>query len=310
MAEAGTLAGIQTPGGTGALRLAADLYAQARPGARIWVGTPTWPNHVPIFSASGLKVEYHPFFNPKLSGIDFDAMIDRLRLAHVGDLVLLHGCCHNPTGLQFSEVEWRAIADLCAERGIVPLIDLAYQGLGDGWEADAAGMRQLLARVPDAMIAYSCDKNFGLYRERVGALWVMNRDASTRGRVWQNMLVLARSLWSMPPDHGAAIVRIILEDAALTAEWRDELQAMRGRLNDVRRLVAAHPGLEAIGRQRGMFGLLPVAPDDVVALRRDHGIYMAGSGRINIAGLTPATIERFVTAITPYLPHTLELQNG
>ncbi len=219
-----------------------------------------------------------------------------------GDIVLLHGCCHNPTGADFTADQWHAIADLLARRGAIPLIDLAYQGLGDGLEADATGMRHLVASLPEVLIAYSCDKNFGLYRERVGALWIKSDSAARAGTAFDNLLTLARSLWSMPPDHGAAVVRTILDDTLLRVSWNEELGAMRARLNRLRdQLAASHPRLAPLGFQRGMFAVLPITPVDVVQLREDHGIYLAGSGRINIAGLRDETIPLFAARITPLL---------
>ncbi|WP_327752352.1 aromatic amino acid transaminase (plasmid) [Sphingobium sp. SJ10-10] len=293
------LVGVQTPGGTGALRLGAELIARSRPGAAVWIGTPTWPNHAPIFRDSGLAIQTHRFFDVASAEIDFEAMIEDLAQARAGDVLLLHGCCHNPTGADFTAEQWQEIGRLCESRGLLPFIDLAYQGLGDGLAADAAAMRGLLGALPEAVIAYSCDKNFGLYRERVGALWVQS-DASDLVR--GNVLALARSIWSMPPDHGAAVVRLVLENAALRADWAAELDAMRARINGLRMaLAASHERLAAIGNQRGMFALLPLGPDAVEALRRERGIYMAGNGRINIAGLTLDNIPAFVAGLAPYL---------
>ena len=291
--------GIQTPGGTGALRLGAELIARSRPDATVWIGTPTWPNHAPIFREAGMMTRTHRFYDVASAAIDFDGMIEDLREAKAGDVLLLHGCCHNPTGADLNSAQWQEIGLLCARRALVPFIDLAYQGLGDGLEADAAGMRGLLDMLPEALVAYSCDKNFGLYRERVGALWAQSGAAEL---VRSNMLALARSLWSMPPDHGAAVTRLVLEDDALRADWVSELDAMRARINELRSaLAASHPRLAAIGDQRGMFALLPLMPEAVDALRRDHGIYMAGNGRINIAGLTLETVPAFVAALASYL---------
>jgi len=291
--------GIQTPGGTGALRLGAELIARSRPDATVWIGTPTWPNHAPIFREAGMMIRTHRFYDVASAAIDFDGMIEDLREAKAGDVLLLHGCCHNPTGADLNSAQWQEIGLLCARRALVPFIDLAYQGLGDGLEADAAGMRGLLDMLPEALVAYSCDKNFGLYRERVGALWVQSGAAEL---VRSNMLALARSLWSMPPDHGAAVTRLVLEDDALRADWVSELDAMRARINELRSVLAAsHPRLAAIGDQRGMFALLPLTPKAVDALRRDHGVYMAGNGRINIAGLTLETVPAFVAALASYL---------
>lgn len=296
------LNGVQTPGGTGALRLGAELLARAGREAQVWIGTPTWPNHAPIFAEAGLSTRSHRFQDAASGHIDFDAMLDDLAAARAGDILLLHGCCHNPTGSAFTSEQWRAVADLCAARGLIPFIDLAYQGLGDGLDEDAAATRMIFEALPTALVAYSCDKNFGLYRERVGALWVLSATNTIADRVRTNMLSLARSLWSMPPDHGAAIVRTILESDALRADWRDELDAMRARLNGLRAALAAtHPRLAAIADQRGMFAMLPLTPEAVAALREEHGIYMAGNGRINIAGLRADTVPVFAQALRPHL---------
>ena len=296
------LVGVQTPGGTGALRLGAELLARANPDAQIWLGTPTWPNHAPIFAEAGVRTRNHRFYDYASSEIDLAAMIEDLGSARTGDALLLHGCCHNPTGATFSLDQWAVIAELCAARGLIPFVDLAYQGLGDGVMEDGAAARMIFEKLPVAMLAYSCDKNFGLYRERVGALWVHAEHSATAGVVRSNLLALTRSLWSMPPDHGAAIVRTILENDALRAAWCDELNAMRERINGLRQAIAAvHPRIAAIGRQRGMFAMLPVSPAAVDELRGKHGIYMASNGRINIAGLRMDTISHFVEALRPHL---------
>lgn len=303
LATSDRLTGVQTPGGTGALRLGAEVLARAAPNTTIWVGTPTWPNHGPIFREAGLAVATHRYFDAVNSRLDFDAMIADLSAARSGDVVLLHGCCHNPTGTGFTQNEWRKLAALCNERGLIPFIDLAYQGLGDGVAADAAGARTLLNTVDEALVAYSCDKNFGLYRERVGALWILSDRGDTVKAVRDSMLVLARSLWSMPPDHGAATVRIILEELDLYALWWEELETMRCRISDLRRrLASSHPCLAPIGEQRGLFAMLPIDRDAVRGLRDRHGIYMADSGRINIAGLSDKNVDTFVAALLPLLP--------
>ncbi len=295
------LVGLQTPGGTGALRLGAELLARAAPGRSIWVGTPTWANHVPLLAGAGLAVRPHRFFDPEESDLDFAAMMIDLGAAKPGDILLLHGCCHNPTGVSFSLPEWQAIAALCAERGLLPFVDLAYHGLGQDLETDVAGVRLLVESVPAAIVAYSCDKNFGLYRDRVGAIWV-KAPTSQVDAVRSNLYALARINWSMPPDHGAAVVRLILDTPELRADWEAELGAMAARIADLReRLAAANPRFAPLGRQQGMFAMLPLGPAAVTALRTDHGVYMAGNGRINIAGLGEATVDRFVAACAPYL---------
>jgi len=302
LAASPRLAGVQTPGGTGALRLGAELLKRARADATVWIGEPTWPNHGPIFLEAGLKVRGHSFYDIKHATIAFDAMLAELEAARPGDVVLLHGCCHNPSGATLDAQQWQAVAHLCERKGLIPFVDLAYQGLGDSLEEDAAATRALFAALPTVLLAYSCDKNFGLYRERVGALWVQTSNAAANALVLGNMLALARSLWSMPPDHGAATVRTILDNDVLRADWATELETMRKRINGLRTaLAAAHPALAYIGEQRGMFAMLPIAPDVVAALRADRGIYMAGNGRINIAGLTHDNIPHFVAGLVPHL---------
>jgi aromatic-amino-acid transaminase len=296
------LTGVQTPGGTGALRLAAEMIARGRPQARIWIGTPTWPNHGPIFGQAGLEVRSHAYYDSKTGDVDFGAMLDALGGARPGDVILLHGCCHNPTGAELSRDQWRILAGLLERRQLIPLIDLAYQGLGGGLDEDAWATRHVVASVPEAIVAYSCDKNFGLYRDRVGALWIKGADDTLIPAIRDNILVLARSLWSMPPDHGAAAVRIILEDVQLSEDWRFELEAMRNRIVRLRdALAAADPRLSRLGRQAGMFAMLPISRGAVLTLRETHGIYMAESGRINIAGLHDEIVEPFVAAIAPHL---------
>ena len=298
LAASDRITGIQAPGGTGALRLGAALLAAGRPGATIWISDPTWPNHAPVFAAAGLTVRTHRFYQTGADSVDFDGMISDLAAARPGDILLLHGCCHNPTGAGFTADQWSEITAFCNKQGLVPFIDLAYQGVGDGLEADAAATRSILESVPVGILAYSCNKNFGLYRERVGALWVAACSAAETSLVRGNVLALVRCLWSMPPDHGAAIVRTILQSDKLRADWELELNGMRDRVNGLRESLAASlPRLAAIGRQRGMFAMLPITPADVVALREQHGIYMAGNGRINIAGLTRENLPKFVECL-------------
>lgn len=294
--------GLQTPGGTGALRAGAQLLAQAARSSRVWVSRPTWPNHAPIFAAAGLETLAHPYSDAETGGIAFDSMLAALEEARMGDVILLHGCCHNPTGTQFTAEQWRALAALCNSRGLIPFVDLAYQGLGDGIEADGAGTRLLIEAVPAALLAYSCDKNFALYRDRVGALFVQAPTARLAELARANALALARSLWAMPPDHGAAVVRMILDDSDLNATWRTELDGMRARLNRMRAgLAVAHPALASVAVQRGLFSRLPIDTQAVVAMRESHGIYMPADGRLNIAGLNETNLSRFVDGLLPHL---------
>ncbi|PDT34142.1 aromatic amino acid aminotransferase [Rhizobium sp. M10] len=292
------LVGIQTPGGSGALRLGAELIQTANPSAKVLLGTPSWPNHAPIFGAARLTVKEYSFVDLSSQQVKFESVVEALSSANEGNVVLLHGCCHNPTGIDFTMEEWRRIAELLVAHKLVPFIDLAYQGLGDGLEQDAAPTRMILDAVDEALIAYSCDKNFGLYRERVGALYVMTRNADDIGKAESNMAALARVNWSMPPDHGAAIVRTILESAEMSAMWRAELEEMCGRVNGNRAaLAAAAPDLAFISRQRGLFSNLAMSKDMAAALRARHGIYMADSGRMNLAGMQPADAGAIVAAL-------------
>jgi aromatic-amino-acid transaminase len=222
--------------------------------------------------------------------------------AEEGDAFLLHGCCHNPTGIDYSNADWDEIAGLLAAKKLLPLLDLAYQGLGQGMEEDAYGVRRVLTAVPEAIVAYSCDKNFGLYRDRTGALYVLMASKDLLPAAMSNAHALARANWSQPPDHGAAAVRVVLEDAALTAQWLAELDTMRERMRQVRAKLAASGrtggvDLTPVGGQNGLFSIIPFTPEQVQAMRADHGIYFAGSGRINVAGLTLGNIDQFIAAV-------------
>lgn len=290
--------GVQSPGGTGALRLAAELIVAARPGARIHLGLPSWPNHAPMFRAAGLQVVTFPYVDIVAQRLNIDAMISALEGAEAGDAVLLNGCCHNPTGVDLDLGQWDAVAEIVARRGLLPLIDFAYQGLGRGLEADATGFRRVLDAVDEALVAYSCDKNFGVYRDRTGAVYAKARDARGADIVLGNLAGLARVNWSMPPDHGAAAVRLVLEDAELTRDWRSELEGMCARINAVRAALArADARLAFLTRQSGMFCNLALPKGAVERLRAEHGIYMAGSGRMNLAGLQVGDAGKLVAAL-------------
>ena len=296
----GRIEGMQTPGGTGAVRLALALAKKA--GARrVLMGTPSWPNHAQILADLGLELV--AFSHATADGTaDLDALKSALAGAGEGDAVLLHGCCHNPTGIDYTRAQWDEIAELLGPSPVLPIVDLAYQGLGEGLAEDAYGANAVIATVPEALIAYSCDKNFGLYRDRVGALFVYARDGEQLARVLSNGHALARAAWSMPPDHGAAAVRLVLEDEKTTAQWLDELDQMRARVRQVRGALgeAGRVGtldLAPLARGQGMFATLPLGKEQIERLRADHGIYMAGSGRINIAGLTTASLPKFVAAL-------------
>jgi aromatic-amino-acid transaminase len=296
----GRIEGMQTPGGTGSLRLALALAKRAGI-ERIIVGVPSWPNHAQICADLGLAVVE---FNHALptGQTDMEALRGALAGAGENDAVLLHGCCHNPTGIDYSHAEWDEIAGLVSEAKVLPVLDLAYQGLGSGMEDDAYGLRRVLVAVPEALICYSCDKNFGLYRDRVGAFYVMASAPEDLPRMMSNAHALARANWSQPPDHGGAAVRLVLHDDALTAQWLDELDQMRERMRQVRAKLAAagtagNVDLRPIGGQNGLFSIVPLSKEQVLEMREKHGVYMAGSGRINVAGLTMGNIDKFIAAV-------------
>ncbi|MCA0399834.1 MAG: aspartate/tyrosine/aromatic aminotransferase [Proteobacteria bacterium] len=292
------ITGIQTPGGTGALRLAAEIISASKPGARVLLGLPSWPNHAPIMAAAGLQVVTYPYFDLAGQKIRFEEMLAALDKAEAGDVVLLHACCHNPTGADLSAEQWKAVTKVILERKLFPLIDCAYQGLGHGLDEDAKGLRDLIAVAEEALVAYSCNKNFGLYRDRVGALFVLGRNADAAKTVFSNLMNFARVCWSMPPDHGAAIVRTILSTPELRRQWNEEVVEMRTRLRAVREAVArADQGFGFVPEQNGMFTNFDLPPAAIQKLRAEHGIYMAGSGRINIAGLQVEDAARFVAAL-------------
>ena len=294
----GRAAALQVPGGSGALRLGAELVNVARPGATLHVSIPTWANHVPLLSNAGLKIATYPYFDRATCGVDAAAMLAHLETLPAGDLVLLHGCCHNPTGADLSRAEWDAVAEVLARRGLVPFVDIAYQGLGDGLEADAYGVRLMAERLPEVIVAVSCSKNFGLYRERTGATFVISPTAERTANAMGQLRKIARGMYSMPPDHGAELVALVWEDATLRQQWMDELEAMRVRVEELRGLLVS--GLKAlrpdvdysfVQRQKGMFSLLPLNTAQIQRLRDEHHIYMPGDGRINVAGISRRNVE-------------------
>jgi aromatic-amino-acid transaminase len=292
------ITGLQTPGGCGALRLGFELIATANPDARVLVGGPTWPNHPPIIRSVRLQQVDYPYYERGQGIIRFEDMIAALEAGEPGDVALLHGCCHNPTGADLSEDQWREVVRVVSERGLIPLIDIAYQGFGRGLDEDAFGVRLMLDACDEVIIAQSCDKNFSVYRDRVGSLWVKSGSVETTRKAMDHVFQRAREMWSMPPDHGAAAVHIILEDDELRARWLVELTQMRDRINAVRqRIAAADPRLAFIGRQFGMFSMLPLSKEQVLKLRTDDAIYMADSGRFNVVGLGDDQIDRFTAAV-------------
>ncbi len=295
---------LQTPGGSGALRVLAELLALARPGATVWTSDPTWANHLPVMTAAGLRPSPYPYFDQATGGVRFEEMLGALRAARAGDAVLLHGCCHNPTGANLEPDEWRALGELLVERDLVPFVDIAYQGFGDGLDEDAFGLRHLASVVPEMVVAVSCSKNFAVYRDRVGAALLLARDRRQADTAFGQLKSLARQSYSMPPDHGAAAVRMVLEDEALRADWRGELDAMRTRMLTLRRGLAdalrRHSNTDRfdfLAAHRGMFSRLGLAPEQVRRLREEHAVYMVGDSRINVAGLPDAGLDALAAAI-------------
>lgn len=295
-----TVTGAQTPGGSGALRLAAEVFKTANPNATLWIGVPTWPNHLPLTESAGVRTKTYQYFSQQHQVVLFDQMLEALHSAQPGDAVLLHGCCHNPTGADPGMEQWQDIAATLVERELLPIVDLAYHGLGDGMEQDLAATRLISSHCPQTIVAASCSKNFGLYRDRVGAVYMASQDAALAQRCQSLFGHIARRMYSMPPDHGGAVVRLILNNADLNRQWRGELDEMVARINSLRTEIATqgqHLNLHFVARQRGMFSLLPLQPQQVDSLIEDHGVYLAGDGRINIAGCQTAQVEKFIGAL-------------
>jgi aromatic-amino-acid transaminase len=293
----------QSPGGTGALRLAGEFIAQCLPGKGIWLSDPTWPIHESIFNKVGLKVSHYPYVGAD-NRLNIDGMLHALRQIPEGDVVLLHACCHNPTGFDLSHEQWQQVLDIVLARNLLPLIDFAYQGFGDGLEEDAWAVRLFAANLPELLITSSCSKNFGLYRERTGALIVAADDADKLVDVRSQLANIARNLWSSPPDHGAAVVAEILGDPELKSLWAAEVEEMRQRIAQLRiGLVEALKPLGLgerfahIARQRGMFSYTGISNEQVARLRHEHSVYMVSAGRANIAGIDATRIDQLAHAI-------------
>jgi len=288
---------IQTPGGSGSLRVAAAVLIRAREGATVWASEPTWANHVPLLGSAGLQLKPYPYYDTQNHVLNIDAMLDALRAAPKGDVVLLHACCHNPSGLDPSEQEWQAITDIIVERELLPFVDSAYQGFARGVEDDAFAIRHMAARVPEMIVSTSCSKNFGLYRDRVGTLSFLSADAATQAIVSSQANNCVRTLYSVPPDHGAAVVSTILHDSELHAEWLDEVNDMRARLQGMRALLndaliekTPNNDFSHLVRANGMFCFLGISAEQVAKLKQDFGIYMVDSSRINVAGITAENV--------------------
>ena len=300
---------VQAPGGCGALRLHAELVRRLHPGATVWVSDPTWPNHRAIVSASGLALATYPYYAASTGTLLFEEMAGALGQAKPGDVVIVHACCHNPTGADLDEGQWHRLAEVIGNRGLLALVDIAYQGLGDGPAEDAAGLRILASRVDEVLVGASCSKSFGLYRDRVGVALGTASTPAARDVATGSLAAIARESYSMPPDHGASVVARILTSDTLRATWRHELDAMRTRMNANRRSLAEtlHSWLDDdrfdfLGGQKGMFSLLGLDSAGVAALRDDHAIYAPANGRINVAGLSEAAIGKLAAAITDLRP--------
>jgi len=295
---------VQSPGGCGGLRLAAEFIKKANPDATIWVSNPTWANHVPLLVSAGLKIESYPYYDYNSHSVCFDEMIGSLKKVEKGDIVLLHGCCHNPCGADLNQEQWRQVRDVALEQGFTVFIDLAYQGLGDGLEEDTFGTRLMAESLPELIVVSSCSKNFGLYRERTGAITVVCDSDATATIATSQIAAAARAMYSMPPDHGAAIVELILNDPDLRTEWDAELTQMRNRINGLRvqlvnkiQEIGINEDFSFIQRERGMFSFLGVNVEQVQKLVNDYSIYLVNSSRINVAGINNDNLEYLATSL-------------
>ncbi|MEO0436407.1 MAG: amino acid aminotransferase [Pseudomonadota bacterium] len=303
----GRVTSIQAPGGCGALRIAAELVYSATPDATVWVSDPSWPNHLPLLGSVGLTIAKYRYYDPVSHGVNFDAMVDDLKQTKAGDVVLIHGCCHNPCGADLSSEQWERVGDLAEQRGFIPFIDFAYQGLGEGLDADAVGIRSLVRRLPEMMVASSCSKNMGLYRERTGCAIFLGQDADTAAAVLSQAKVAARKVYSMPPAHGALLASKVLGDAALRKVWESELNGMCERINRVRtdlvEKVNAATGRDFgfIEAENGMFSFLGLNGDQVARLRDEYSVYMVGSSRINVAGVNSTNVDYLAASIASVL---------
>ena len=299
-----TIAAAATPGGTGAVRQAFEMIQLARDDARVFVSDPTWPNHLSILEYLGMETVPYRYFDDETRGVDFDGLIADLRTARQGDVVLLHGCCHNPTGANLDPTQWDAVIEVLLETGATPMIDIAYQGFGDGLQEDAAATRKVVAAVPECLIAASCSKNFGIYRERTGLLMAVAAEPAAQKLNQGTLAFLNRQNFSFPPDHGARIVTMILGDADLRADWMAELEEVRLSMLGLRAQLASElqrlSGSDRFGflaQHRGMFSRLGTTPEKVDELRVKHGIYMVGDSRMNIAGLNAQSVPVLARAI-------------
>ncbi|GAC14883.1 amino acid aminotransferase [Aliiglaciecola lipolytica] len=302
------VAAVQAPGGCGALRVLAELLKRCNPDTTVWVSDPTWANHIPLIGNAGLKIETYPYFDKATASIKFDEMADCLKQVKKGDVVLLHGCCHNPTGGDLSKQQWQAVLEIAQQQGFLPFVDVAYQGFGDGLEEDAYGVRLLTENLPEVIIAASCSKNFGLYRERVGLAVAVTNSNTVRQSMQSQIQSIARGIYSMPPSYGGALVDIVLTDPELKLEWQNEVEAMRLRMQSLRQLLAAklaekgaNKDFSFITQQKGMFSYLCISPEQVQAIRNKHSVYFVDSSRVNIAGISLKNVDALATALVDIL---------
>jgi aspartate aminotransferase len=305
---ANRVAGVQAPGGCGALRILSELIKRCKSDTTVWVSDPTWANHIPLIGNAGLKIETYPYFDKAQASIKFDAMVACLQNVKAGDVVLLHGCCHNPTGADLTKEQWHTVLELAQKTGFIPFIDVAYLGFGDGLEDDAYGTRLLVNNLPEVIIAASCSKNFGLYRERVGLALMVTENTTTRNAIQTQIQSIARAIYSMPPSYGGALVDIVLRQPDLRAEWMAEVEMMRGRMQDLRSLLVtklteygAQQDFEFIKQQKGMFSYLCISPEQVLAMREKHSVYFVDSSRVNIAGISLKNVDSLAKSLVSVL---------
>lgn len=302
------VAAVQAPGGCGALRILAELLKRCNDNGKVWVSDPTWANHIPLIGNAGLELATYPYFDKNTASIKFDEMLATLKTIPKGDVVLLHACCHNPTGADLTQDQWRQVAEAAQQQGWLPFIDSAYLGFGDDLETDAFGMRLMVEYVPEVIIAASCSKNFGLYRERVGLAVMVTANSAQTPIVQSQIQAIARGIYSMPPSYGGALVDIILHDEALKASWVAEVDEMRNRMRDLRSLLVnklaengAQKDFSFVNQQKGMFSFLCITPEQVKAVRAEHSVYFVDSSRVNIAGINLTNVDALAKALVSVL---------
>lgn len=301
---ANRVAAVQAPGGCGALRILSELLTRVDKDLTVWVSDPTWANHIPLIGNAGLSIKTYPYYDAQSASITFDKMIDALKVIPQGDVVLFHGCCHNPTGGDLTQAQWREVLEVTEQQGFLPFFDIAYQGFGDGIEEDAYAVRLFAERLPEVIIAASCSKNFGLYRERVGLAAIITESSAMKDIAQSQIQNVARGIYSMPPSYGGALVNIVLSDPTLKQEWIDEVDAMRNRMCSLRSMLVtalqqkgASKDFSFVNEQKGMFSYLCISPEQVKQMRADHSVYFVESSRVNIAGINQNNVEALADAL-------------